>query len=49
MCWRDRCGSDLRIGRFKDWTDHKATGQQLGIGDDALTQFQLVKHYRPEA
>jgi uncharacterized protein (TIGR02217 family) len=31
--------------RFKDWTDHKATGQLLGAGDDVLTQFQLVKHY----
>jgi hypothetical protein len=31
--------------RFKDWTDYKATGQLLGTGDDAQTQFQLVKHY----
>ena len=31
--------------RFKDWTDHKATGQLLGTGDDVLTQFQLVNHY----
>jgi uncharacterized protein (TIGR02217 family) len=31
--------------RFKDWTDYKATGQLLGTGDDADTQFQLVKHY----
>jgi uncharacterized protein (TIGR02217 family) len=31
--------------RFKDWTDYKATGQVLGMGDGALTQFQLVKHY----
>jgi uncharacterized protein (TIGR02217 family) len=31
--------------RFKDWTDDKATGQLLGTGDDAETQFQLVKHY----
>jgi uncharacterized protein (TIGR02217 family) len=31
--------------RFKDWTDYKATGQLLGTGDDALIQFQLVKHY----
>jgi uncharacterized protein (TIGR02217 family) len=31
--------------RFKDWTDYKATGQLLGTGDDAKTQFQLVKHY----
>ena len=31
--------------RFKDWTDFKATGQLLGTGDDAQTEFQLVKHY----
>jgi uncharacterized protein (TIGR02217 family) len=31
--------------RFKDWTDYKATGQLLGTGDDAQSQFQLVKHY----
>jgi uncharacterized protein (TIGR02217 family) len=31
--------------RFKDWTEHKATGQLLGMGDDSLTQFQLVKRY----
>jgi uncharacterized protein (TIGR02217 family) len=31
--------------RFKDWTDCKATGELLGTGDDAQTQFQLVKHY----
>ena len=31
--------------RFKDWTDYKATGELLGTGDDALTEFQLVKHY----
>ena len=31
--------------RFKDWTDYKATGQLLGTGDGAETQFKLVKHY----
>src|SRR5918995_1972788 len=31
--------------RFKDWTDYKATGQLLGTGDGAQTQFQLVKRY----
>jgi uncharacterized protein (TIGR02217 family) len=31
--------------RFKDWTDYNAVGQLLGTGDDAQTQFQLVKHY----
>jgi hypothetical protein len=30
--------------RFKDWTDYRATGQRLGAGDDAQTQFQLIKH-----
>ncbi|MDF2766770.1 MAG: hypothetical protein K0S81_3765 [Rhodospirillales bacterium] len=29
----------------EDWTDYKATGELLGTGDDAQTQFQLVKHY----
>jgi uncharacterized protein (TIGR02217 family) len=31
--------------RFKDWTDYKASGQMLGTGNGALTQFQLVKTY----
>jgi uncharacterized protein (TIGR02217 family) len=31
--------------RFKDWADYKASGQLLGAGDDAQTEFQLVKHY----
>jgi uncharacterized protein (TIGR02217 family) len=31
--------------RFKDWTDYRAASQLLGTGDDALTQFQLLKHY----
>jgi hypothetical protein len=31
--------------RFKDWTDYQATGQQLGTGDHAQTQYQLLKHY----
>jgi uncharacterized protein (TIGR02217 family) len=35
--------------RFKDWTDYKTTGQLLGIGDGAKTQFQLIKDYRPGA
>jgi uncharacterized protein (TIGR02217 family) len=30
---------------FKDWTDYRAIGQLLGTGDDAETQFQLVKRY----
>src|SRR5687768_751170 len=29
----------------EDWTDYRATGQLLGTGDDAATQFQRVKHY----
>jgi uncharacterized protein (TIGR02217 family) len=35
--------------RFKDWTD-KATGQLLGTGDSAQTQFRLVvwqRHRHP--
>lgn len=31
--------------RFKDWTDYRAQGQLLGLGDGIRTQFQLVKHY----
>jgi uncharacterized protein (TIGR02217 family) len=31
--------------RFKDWTDFKATGELLGIGDDATAEFQLIKRY----
>jgi uncharacterized protein (TIGR02217 family) len=31
--------------RFKDWTDYKTTGQLLGTGDGAQTQFQLVRRY----
>lgn len=32
--------------RFKDWSDFEAlTPQQLGVGDDAETDFQLVKLY----
>jgi uncharacterized protein (TIGR02217 family) len=31
--------------RFKDWTDFKATGELLGIGDDATAECQLIKRY----
>ena len=31
--------------RFKDWTDHQALAQSLGVGDGAAKAFQLVKHY----
>ena len=31
--------------RFKDWTDHQAFAQALGVGDGATKTFQLVKHY----
>ncbi len=31
--------------RFKDWTDYKAAGQTLGIGDGTTQIFQLVKNY----
>ncbi|MDR3290198.1 MAG: DUF2460 domain-containing protein [Rickettsiales bacterium] len=30
---------------FKDWTDHKANMQEIGIGDGVKTNFQLIKHY----
>ena len=31
--------------RFKDWSDYNITGQQIGIGDGVVTDFQLVKQY----
>lgn len=31
--------------RFKDWTDHQALAQSLGVGDGSARAFQLVKHY----
>lgn len=31
--------------RFKDWTDFEITNQVIGVGDAALTQFQIVKVY----
>lgn len=31
--------------RFKDWSDYKVTGQEIGIGNGVATQFQLVKKY----
>lgn len=31
--------------RFKDWSDYKAQGVQIGVGDSSATQFQLVKIY----
>ncbi len=31
--------------RFKDWTDHAVTVQQIGLGDDETNTFQLVKKY----
>lgn len=30
---------------FKDWSDYKAQGQLLGIGDGVKTKFQLIKRY----
>lgn len=32
--------------RFKDWTDYKATGEIIGLGDGNIKEFQLVKTYR---
>lgn len=31
--------------RFKDWTDHQALAQLIGVGDGASKTFQLVKRY----
>ena len=31
--------------RFKDWSDYKAENVQIGVGDDSITDFQLIKLY----
>lgn len=31
--------------RFKDWTDFRAAGQPLGMGDGSRTTFQLTRTY----
>ena len=31
--------------RFKDWSDYRASTQQIAIGDGSTTEFQLVKTY----
>ena len=31
--------------RFKDWSDYSVSGQEIGVGDGVLTDFQLVKQY----
>ena len=31
--------------RFKDWSDFEAAGEVIGIGDNAETEFQLIKNY----
>jgi len=31
--------------RYKDWSDYRAAGQNIGIGDGEKTSFQLVKQY----
>ncbi len=31
--------------RFKDWADYRAAAQNIGTGNGAATQFQLVKTY----
>lgn len=31
--------------RFKDWSDYKASDEQIGIGDGLSMDFQLVKTY----
>ena len=31
--------------RFKDWSDFMAINQEIGVGDDQKTVFQLIKTY----
>lgn len=42
--YRARMGR-LRAFRFKDWTDYEGFAEQIGVGDAAVTTFQLVKTY----
>ncbi len=32
--------------RFKDWSDYSARNELIGIGNDVVTQFQLIKIYK---
>ena len=32
--------------RFKDWSDYSAQNELIGIGNDVITQFQLIKIYK---
>lgn len=41
-----RARRGMAIGfRFKDWSDYLGENEEIGVGDDATTQFQLVKIY----
>lgn len=42
--FRARYGKAIGF-RFKDWSDYKATRQEIGVGDGNTTTFQLVKRY----
>jgi uncharacterized protein (TIGR02217 family) len=42
--FRARKGRALGF-RFKDWTDHAATNEAIGVGNGVKTQFQLTKTY----
>lgn len=35
--------------RFKDWTDYRLVDGQIGVGDAAVQQFQIVKTYESGA
>jgi len=42
--FRSRRG--MAVGfRFKDWSDYHGENEEIGVGDDTTTQFQLVKIY----
>ena len=42
--WRDRLGPAYPF-RFKDWSDFEADDVNIGTGDGAVVDFQLIKSY----
>ena len=43
--FRARLGKAIGF-RFKDWSDYSAQNEVIGIGNDELTHFQLIKSYK---
>lgn len=34
--------------RFKDWADFECVNEKVGVGDGAISAFQMIKNYEPE-